>query len=91
MKRIGRLFSVLFIVFDCIGMLIPAVLLLVLHFTLGISIWWFVGLMILWIATVILGSLILNWASICSNEQKTHRDNKNRYSKKNSEMFPKAD
>lgn len=91
MKSNGRLLSVLFIIFDSICMLIPTVLLLVLHFTLGISIWWFVGLLTVWIISVILGSFILNWASSCSNEEKPYRENKNRYSKRNGEMFPETD
>ena len=61
---------------------IPAWILLVCHLWLGISIWWFVGGLILWVFSVLLGMWILGWAAACGSEKDAPKANKNPYSAK---------
>lgn len=62
---------------------IPAVILLGLHFWLGISIWWFVGALALWILSLIVTMRFLGWAADCGRRKDPPRENKNPYSAKN--------
>lgn len=43
--------------------LIPSVILLVLHFTLGISVWWAALGLLLWIIPTVLFSCCITWAT----------------------------
>ena len=61
---------------------IPAWILLGLHFWLDISIWWFVGGMILWVCAILFSMWFLQWAAKCGNEPDPPKENKNPYSKK---------
>ena len=61
---------------------IPAWILLVCHLWLDISIWWFVGGVILWVLSVLLGMWILGWAAACGSEKDAPKANKNPYSAK---------
>lgn len=65
---------------------IPAWLLLALHFWLGISIWWFVGFLCLWVLRILAGMWLMGWASRCANIPDPPKQNKNPYSAKNSDL-----
>ncbi|MBQ8538167.1 MAG: hypothetical protein IJ433_00785 [Ruminococcus sp.] len=60
--------------------LIPAAILIALHFIFDISIWWGVGAIGLWILYLMVWMLIFGWASKASNEPAKPRENKNPYS-----------
>lgn len=59
---------------------IPALLLLVLHFVLGWSVWWAVLALGLWILGIALWKHIIGWARNCGNEPSPPQENKNPYS-----------
>lgn len=59
---------------------IPAAILLGLHYWLDISVWWAVAALALWIVGIMTWMLIMGWASRCGNEQDAPRENKNPYS-----------
>ncbi len=61
---------------------IPAIAALVLHYWLGISIWWFIGGLGLWLLRVLAGMWLMGWAAACSREKPPQRENKNPYSAK---------
>ena len=61
---------------------IPAWVLLGLHLWLGISIWWFIGAMAFWIASILAGMWVMSWASRCGNTPDPQKPNKNPYSAK---------
>jgi len=61
---------------------IPAWVLLALHFWLGLSIWWFIGGLALWILRVLAGMWLMGWAVSCGNTKDPPKENKNPYSKK---------
>lgn len=60
---------------------IPAWILLILHFTLGISIWWFVGALLLWIIGVRVFVHVVGWLTHMGNQPEKENKNKNPYSK----------
>ena len=67
-KRSGSFFPCLFInMLMNIEGLLPAVILLVLHFWLKISVWWSVG-------------AFIGWAGKCSSARDLPKENKNPYS-----------
>lgn len=59
---------------------IPGIILLVLHFWLGWSIWWSVAAFALWILIIIFWMFIIGWAGNCSNTPDPPKENKNPYS-----------
>ena len=61
---------------------IPSWILLGLHIWLGISIWWFVGALLLWILRLLLGMWLMGWARDCGNQKDPPKENKNPYSVK---------
>ena len=61
---------------------IPAWILLALYFALNISIWWFVGTMIIWISIIALYTAFLCWVSRACNTPEIKKENKNPYSAK---------
>ncbi len=63
---------------------IPAVLLLILHFTVGLPIFWFWLVLGLWIVGILIITFVLGWAGKCSVPPPP-RENKNPYSK---QTFP---
>ena len=72
-KRSGSFFPCLFInMLMNIEGLLPAVILLVLHFWLKISVWWSVGAFIAWILYLIM------WK--CGSARDLPKENKNPYS-----------
>lgn len=60
--------------------LIPAAVLLALHFWLDISVWWSVLAVALWIAGIALYMLVIGWAARCGNTPDKQKENKNPYS-----------
>ena len=63
-----------------IGGLLPAVVLLVLHFVLGLSLWWMWGAILLWALGVLIRILVISWAARCGDEPPPYQENKNPYS-----------
>lgn len=59
---------------------IPGVVLMILHYTIDISIWWSVGAFAVWILYLIFFMFIIGWASSCSNAPEIQKENKNPYS-----------
>lgn len=60
--------------------LIPAAILLVLHFLFDIPVFWAIGAAALWLSVLIFRMLFLGWATKCGNEPTPYRANKNPYS-----------
>ena len=60
--------------------MIPAAILLVLHFWLGWSFWWAVLALGLWILWITFRKLVLSWANRCGNTPDRPTENKNPYS-----------
>ncbi len=58
------------------------VVLLLLHFWIGISVWWSVGAFAVWILYIILFMYFMGWAADCSNTKDPVKENKNPYSTK---------
>ena len=58
---------------------IPAWILLILHFCIGISILWFLLALALWIIYLFVWMKIIGWAGKCS-EPDSPKENKNPYS-----------
>lgn len=60
--------------------LIPAAILLVMHFVLGWSWHWAALTGFLWLAWIIIYMLLIGWASRCSGAPDPPKENKNPYS-----------
>ena len=60
--------------------LIPAAVLLILHFLFDWSIWWSVLAAALWIVLIILWMLFIGWSGRCGSTPDTPKENKNPYS-----------
>ncbi len=63
--------------------LIPAAILLVLHFLLHISVWWAFAAAGVWLLYTALWTAFIGYASGCSNERDIPKENKNPYSERN--------
>ena len=61
---------------------IPAWILLALHIWLDISIWWFIGALIIWMTGILAGMWLMGWAADCGSAKAPPKENKNPYSKK---------
>ena len=61
---------------------IPAWILLILHFTVGISVWWFVGALLLWIIGVRIFVRVIGWLTYMGNKPEAENKNVNPYSNK---------
>ena len=61
---------------------VPALILLALHLWLGISVWWCVAALALWILRILFGMWFMGWAADCGNQKDPPKENKNPYSKK---------
>lgn len=62
---------------------IPALVALILYFTVGISIWWFLGIAIAWMVYWIvyfIAVLLGRWGQSLEEESKNKNPNKNPYS-----------
>lgn len=66
---------------------IPAVVLLALHFAIGISIYFFVGALLLYLLVVFFWMLMMSLANKSGNLRDEAKENKNPYSAKNKEVF----
>lgn len=64
--------------------IIPALILLALHFWLDISIWWAVAAGAIWLLQIVFWTLFWRFANKCGNTHDLPRENKNPYSVKNS-------
>ncbi len=84
MKRIRRcggfLPSLLFNLLWNLEGLLPAAVLLGLHFWLGWSPWWAVLAAALWLLGIILRMLLIGWARHCGDTPDPPKRNKNPYS-----------
>lgn len=61
---------------------IPAWIFLALHFAFDISMWWFIGAIIIWVSIIALYTAFLCWVSRASNTPEIKKKNKNPYSAK---------
>ena len=61
---------------------IPAWIFLALHFVFDISMWWFIGAMIIWVSIIALYTAFLCWVASASNTPEIKKENKNPYSAK---------
>lgn len=66
----------------------PALVALILHFVLDISLWWFFGMLIAWLCFGTIRYLVILFARRCSTPT-PYRENKNIYSKTNADFFKK--
>ena len=80
-KHYGSFFICLFInmILNFEG-IIPAAVLLILHFALGWSFWWSLIALVVWIVMLILWMRIVGWAGRCADTKDLPRENKNPYS-----------
>ena len=98
MKKQGRSFlsilgGLLFFIFlrvDSWLCSLPAWITLILHFTVGLSIWWFWGTLFVWIAAGILRYLLILFGRWGASGEETPKENKNPYSAKNPGLQPKG-
>lgn len=82
-RRGGFFFSLLInILLNPEGFL-PAVVLIVLHFVLGWSLWWAALAAVVWIVWLTIRMLLLGWVVDCGNMPDPPKENKNPYSAKN--------
>lgn len=86
---IGFLFC-LFIRIESWLMSVPAWLTLILHFTIGLSIWWFWATLGIWILGAVIRCLVLMFARWAARKDRETppQPNKNPYS---STYYPKSD
>ena len=82
-KRSGNFFLCLLInmLLNLEG-LIPAVILLVLHFLLGWSIWWAFIAAAVWFLWLVIWMKLIGWAGDCGSTPDPPKENKNPYSVK---------
>lgn len=59
---------------------IPAWVLLVLHFVLDLSIFWFIGAIALWIVGIFVWMSVIGWAGRCATDLNDNKKNVNPYS-----------
>ena len=59
---------------------IPAWILLVMHFWLDWSVWWFWLALVLWFLDILFWMIFMDWAGDCSNTPDPPKENKNPYS-----------
>ncbi|MGN0476173.1 MAG: hypothetical protein ACI4HM_02435 [Ruminococcus sp.] len=79
-KRTGSFLLCFFInIFLNLEMSIPAWILLILHFCIGLSIMWFWLALALWVVYIFVFTLIIGWAGRCSKPDPP-KENKNPYS-----------
>ena len=60
--------------------LIPVAILIGLHFWFKISIWWDIGLLILWVLYLVFWMKVIGWADKSSCTPDKPKENKNPYS-----------
>lgn len=70
---------------------IPAWLLLIMHFVLSWSIWFFVGALALFIVGVFVKTLFISWAASAGSIPDKPKQNLNPYSTKNEQMLHRRD
>ena len=88
MKRMGRfLLCLLFNLVMDLKWSVPAWILLVLHHLCGISIWWFVLALGLWIFSNIFWMKVIGWTKGCANAPRPPQEDKNPYSPKNEDYL----
>lgn len=84
MRKIKRssnfLISLIFNIFWNFEGMIPAAVLLALHFWLDISIWWSAAALGVWLLWILLWMLFMNWANKCGNTPDKPQKNRNPYS-----------
>lgn len=60
--------------------LIPAAVLLVLHYLFELSVWWAVAATVLWIVRIVIRMHFIGWARKCGDTPDIPKENKNPYS-----------
>ena len=81
-KNSGFLLSLLISLVFNLEWTVPAWIFFGLHFWKGISLWWFVGSMILWAVFVLLKGLFFGSLTRAGNYKDPPKENKNPYSSK---------
>lgn len=68
---------------------LPAWITLLLHFLIGLSIWWFWATLAAWLLAGILRYAMIRFGrwGAAQSEKSAHRENKNPYSTTNQDMF----
>ena len=59
---------------------IPAIILIILHFVLGLSLWWAALAAALFVLSIIVRMMIIGYANKCGNTPEVKHENKNPYS-----------
>lgn len=77
----GFLLSILISLMFNLEWTVPAWVFLVLHLLKGISLWWFLGSMILWVIIVALRILVFDSLTRAGDYKDPPKENKNPYSK----------
>lgn len=68
---------------------LPAVILLILHFSLGLSVIWFWAAIGIWLMWIIIVTSFLKWVNHCGNSMPVNvNSNKNPYSAKTNDILP---
>ncbi len=84
LKQIGSFLLCLLInLFLNFEWIIPVIILLALHFWLGISYLWSILAIAIWIICTVLNMLFIGWAAKCGNITDKPKENKNPYSATN--------
>jgi len=81
-KSKGFLLSLLISLLFNLEWTVPAWIFLALHLWKGISLWWFVGSIILWVIFVTVRILVFGSLTRAGNYKDPPKENKNPYSKK---------
>ena len=84
----GQVFFSMLILNGGFGLL--ALLFLVLHFTSGMSLGWTFGSLALWVLLTLLRSALVVWGNQAGREETRQNPNRNPYSAKNDDVFPKT-
>ena len=77
----GLLFFLLFRISSWVCS-VPMWLTLILHFTIGLSWWWFIGTLIVWLLAGVVRYGAIRFARWGASEEPPERENKNPYSNK---------
>ena len=62
---------------------------LILHFTVGLPIYWFWLTLVVWLLAGVVRFLLISFARWGGSYETPHRENKNTYSASNSDFLPK--
>lgn len=87
----GFVFSLLVSLLFSLEGFVPALILVVLHFILGWSLWWAALAAAVWIAIVALRVAFISWVARCGNTPAPPQENKNPYSVRKTEFGKRSE